>query len=122
MALAWKASNMLQARMSGGQVQSNGKVYRYACDLSSAGACSQKSGRYGNWGLGEISGLGYDFNTDTVYALSDDDDEYVEVTTAGQELRRGGVSIDHPEGIAAMPDGTFILSDDGGSLVRCTLG
>jgi uncharacterized protein YjiK len=101
--------------------QSNGKVYRYTCDLSASGACTQKSGTYGNWGLGEVSGLGYDFNSDTVYVVSDDDDKYVQVSTTGGEIRRGSVAISHCEGIAPMPDGKFLLSDDGGSLVSCDL-
>merc|ERR1712203_858826 len=96
-------------------------VYRYTCNLGSAGACSRKSGQYGNWGLGEISGLGYDFNADTVYVVSDDDDEYVQVTTKGEQMRSGKVSISHCEGIAPLPDGSFILSDDGGAVVKCTL-
>lgn len=101
--------------------QSNGKVYRYNCDVNQPGACSLLPGQYGNWGLGEISGLGYDFNTDTVYGVSDDDDQFIQLTTAGEELRRGAVSISHCEGIATTPDGKFILSDDGGALVSCTL-
>merc|ERR1712167_289606 len=101
--------------------QSNGKVYRYTCDLSTSGACTLVSGQYGNWGLGEVSGLGYDFSSDTVYVVSDDDDKYVQVSTSGVEVRRGSVSISHCEGIATTPDGKFILSDDGGSLVLCDL-
>lgn len=99
--------------------QSNGKVYRYTC--GNPGACTKLSGEYGTWDLGEVSGLGYDFSTDTVYVVSDDDDKFVQVTTGGEELRRGSVSISHCEGIAPTPDGKFILSDDGGSLVSCTL-
>lgn len=99
--------------------QSNGKVYRYTCN--EPGACTKLSGQYGNWGLGEVSGLGYDFSDDTVYVVSDDDDMFVQVDTAGNELRRGEVSISHCEGIAPTPDGHFILSDDGGTLVSCTL-
>jgi len=101
--------------------QSNGKVYRYTCDLSSSGACTLKSGTYGNWGLGEVSGLGYDFAKDTVYVVSDDDDKFMEVTTTGSTIRSGKVAISHCEGIFPMPDGRFLLSDDGGSLVACDL-
>merc|ERR1711862_498561 len=101
--------------------QSNGKVYRYTCDLSTSGSCTLKSGQYGNWGLGEVSGLGYDFAKDTVYVLSDDDDKYVEVSATGSQIRSGAVSISHPEGICPMPDGRFLLSDDGGKLVICDL-
>merc|ERR1711953_442574 len=104
---------------AGSQTQGEG-VYRYTCDMSASGACTFK-GTYGTWGLGEVSGLGYDFNTDTVYVVSDDDDKYVQVTTAGDQIRSGKVSISHCEGIAPTPDGKFILSDDGGALVKCTL-
>lgn len=101
--------------------QSNGKVYRYTCDLSDSSACTLKSGTYGNWGLGEVSGLGYDFAKDTVYVVSDDDDEFVEVSKTGSQMRSGKVAISHCEGIFPMPDGKFLLSDDGGSLVVCDL-
>merc|ERR1712137_813779 len=101
--------------------QSDATVSEYTCDLSTSGECI-KTGTVWKFGLGEISGLGYDFSDDTVYALSDDDDKFVQFDTSGNELRRRAVSISHPEGIMPMGNGQFVLADDGGALVMCDLG